>query len=147
MSTLALPLHLVRPQAERKPVKYDRTQIDQLAAYVQSVGGGPQVPMGSLSDGDLAQGGDLFRTNCSSCHGTTFKGAPLSAGKIAPSLLDATDRQIYTAMLSGPSVLAPSKRISTQFAITASTRRPSPLASSSPPTPIWYQPLRVPSEH
>src|SRR6266480_893781 len=48
---------------------------------------------------------------------------------------------------SGPSVLAQSKRISTRFAITASTRRPSPLASSSPPTPISCQPLRVPSEH
>ncbi len=43
-----------------------------------------------------------YRLNCASCHGTTFKGAPLSAGKQAPSLNAATDLQIYTAMLSGP---------------------------------------------
>jgi len=34
--------------------------------------------------------------------GTTFKGAPLSAGKDAPSLNLATDEQMYAAMLSGP---------------------------------------------
>ena len=32
----------------------------------------------------------------------TGKGAPLSAGKVAPSLNDATDLQRWTAMLSGP---------------------------------------------
>ena len=56
----------------------------------------------NYSDADVAEGGNLFRLNCASCHGTTFKGAPLSAGKSAPSLNDATDMQIYTAMLTGP---------------------------------------------
>ena len=40
--------------------------------------------------------------NCASCHGVTFKGAPLSAGKQAPSLNQSTDLQMWTAMLSGP---------------------------------------------
>ncbi|PZS24876.1 MAG: cytochrome C, partial [Pseudonocardiales bacterium] len=69
---------------------------------VQSIGGGPMIPPGTLRDGNVARGGDLFRLNCASCHGTTFKGAPLSAGKVAPSLNDATDEQFYAAMLSGP---------------------------------------------
>ena len=86
----------------RKQAKYNEKQIQQLMAYVQSIGGGPQLPNGNLRDGDIAQGGELFRLNCASCHGTTFRGAPLSAGKIAPSLLDANDLQIYAAMLSGP---------------------------------------------
>jgi ubiquinol-cytochrome c reductase cytochrome c subunit len=60
------------------------------------------VPTGNLRDADIAAGGDLFRTNCASCHGTTFKGAPLSAGKSAPALNASTDAQIYTAMLTGP---------------------------------------------
>jgi ubiquinol-cytochrome c reductase cytochrome c subunit len=62
------------------------------------------VPVGNLrgSDSSIAEGGVLFRLNCASCHGTTFRGAPLSAGKIAPSLNDASDKQIYTAMLTGP---------------------------------------------
>ncbi len=59
-----MPLAAGAAQAERKPVKYDRTQTEQLAAYVQSLGGGPELPTGPLDDGDLALGGDLFRTNC-----------------------------------------------------------------------------------
>lgn len=86
----------------RKKAKFDEKQTEQLAAYVQSVGGGPVVPQGTLRDKNVAEGGELFRLNCASCHGNTFAGAPLSAGKIAPSLKEATDKQIYTAMLSGP---------------------------------------------
>jgi ubiquinol-cytochrome c reductase cytochrome c subunit len=88
----------------RKPAKFNEKQTQQLAAYVQSVGGGPQVPTGLLRGpaDKMGDGGSLFRFNCASCHGTTFRGAPLSAGKNAPSLLDATDKQIYAAMLSGP---------------------------------------------
>ena len=44
----------------------------------------------------------MFRLNCAQCHGFSGKGAPLSAGKYAPSLEPATDKQIYGAMLSGP---------------------------------------------
>jgi ubiquinol-cytochrome c reductase cytochrome c subunit len=88
----------------RKPAKFNEKQTEQLAAYVESVGGGPQIPTGKLraADSQLGDGGSLFRINCASCHGTTFRGAPLSAGKIAPGLYDATDKQIYAAMLSGP---------------------------------------------
>ena len=97
-----MPLARGTSQAERKPVKYDRTQIDQLAAYVQSVGGGPQLPMGPLSDGDLAQGGDLFRTNCSSCHNFAGAGGALTRDKFAPNLAPASERVIYAAMQTGP---------------------------------------------
>jgi ubiquinol-cytochrome c reductase cytochrome c subunit len=71
-------------------------------AYVQAHGGGPTVPSGDLRDGDLAQGGELFRLNCASCHNFVGQGGALSSGKAAPSLLNATDLEIYTAMLSGP---------------------------------------------
>jgi ubiquinol-cytochrome c reductase cytochrome c subunit len=86
----------------RKQSRFTEQQVEQLAAYVESIGGGPAVPTGNLRDADIAAGGDLFRTNCASCHGTTFKGAPLSAGKAAPGLGGSTDAQIYTAMLTGP---------------------------------------------
>ena len=88
----------------RKEAKFNEKQTQQLGAYVQSVGGGPTLPTGTLrsSSSELGAGGELFRLNCASCHGTTFKGAPLSAGKIAPSLNQANDKQIYAAMLSGP---------------------------------------------
>jgi ubiquinol-cytochrome c reductase cytochrome c subunit len=89
-------------QAPRKPVKYDRTQVDQLAAYIQSRGGGPELPSGRLDDGELALGGDLFRTNCSSCHNFAGVGGALTRAKYAPPLTAASARVIYAAMQSGP---------------------------------------------
>ena len=69
---------------------------------MQSVGGGPTIPGGNLRDGDLAEGGELFRLNCASCHNFAGRGGALSAGKFAPSLNPSTDQVIYGAMLSGP---------------------------------------------
>lgn len=89
-------------QAEIKPPRFDETQIEQIAAYIQAHGGGPQVPAGSLSGGDMGDGGVLFRLNCASCHNLAGKGGALTSGKHAPSLSNASDRVIYAAMLSGP---------------------------------------------
>lgn len=102
VSTGRMPLAGQGAEAVRKPSKFTETQTQQLAAYVESVGGGPQLPTGNLRDQNIAAGGALFRLNCASCHGVTGKGAPLSAGKVAPSLNSATDKQIYAAMLTGP---------------------------------------------
>ena len=102
VSTGRMPAVAQGAETDRKDIKFTEAQIQQLAAYVQSVGGGPQIPDGSLRDPDIASGGSLYRLNCASCHGTTFGGAPLSAGKVAPGLKDATDRQIWGAMITGP---------------------------------------------
>ncbi len=97
-----MPLAAAAAQAQRKKVRYTIGQIDQLGAYIQSVGGGPQIPSGNLTDGDLAMGGELFRTNCSSCHNFAGAGGALTYGKYAPALTPASARVIYGAMLSGP---------------------------------------------
>jgi ubiquinol-cytochrome c reductase cytochrome c subunit len=102
VSTGRMPAKGQGAEELRKTAVYNETQIEALGAYVESLGGGPALPTGSLQSSDIAAGGELFRLNCASCHGTTFKGAPLSAGKVAPGLNDATDKQIVTAMLSGP---------------------------------------------
>jgi ubiquinol-cytochrome c reductase cytochrome c subunit len=106
VSTGRMPAVQQGPYNARKTPKFDEQQTRQLAAYVESVGGGPQVPAPGADlrapDAELANGGQLFRLNCASCHGATGRGAPLSAGKIAPGLSEATDTQIITAMLSGP---------------------------------------------
>ncbi|WP_409331285.1 c-type cytochrome [Trujillonella humicola] len=98
-----MPMVRQAEQAPDKPVVFSDEQIDQLITYVQANGGGPTVPTGDLRDGDLALGGELFRLNCASCHNFVGQGGALSGGKWAPSLHDSTDREIYTAMLSGPS--------------------------------------------
>ncbi len=97
-----MPLNAGVQQAPRKTPKYSITQIDQLAAFIQSNGGGPVVPAGDLTDGDLQLGGALFRTNCASCHNFAGSGGALTYGKYAPELTPASARVVYAAMQSGP---------------------------------------------
>jgi ubiquinol-cytochrome c reductase cytochrome c subunit len=97
-----MPLKFGTVEAPRKKPKYTIEQIDQLAAFIGSHGGGPSLPKGKLDDGDLQEGGELFRTNCASCHNFAGKGGALSYGQYAPDLSDASARVIYSAMQSGP---------------------------------------------
>jgi ubiquinol-cytochrome c reductase cytochrome c subunit len=97
-----MPLVRQEAQAAERPSLFSDEEIDQLMAYVQENGGGPTLPSGDLRDGDLAEGGELFRLNCAQCHNFTGMGGALSSGKRAPTLLDANDMTLYTAMLSGP---------------------------------------------
>jgi ubiquinol-cytochrome c reductase cytochrome c subunit len=90
-------------QEPRKEPRYTEDEVNQIAAYVQSVGGGPRIPTGDdLRDGNLAEGGELFRLNCAQCHNFAGQGGALSSGKHAPSLDEASDRVLYSAMLTGP---------------------------------------------
>jgi ubiquinol-cytochrome c reductase cytochrome c subunit len=110
VSTGRMPAMRGEAQAPRKDPIFDEAQIDALGAYVQANGGGPTVPRNpdgsiagaSLTNGDVARGGDLFRLNCASCHNFTGRGGALSSGKYAPELDPATPAQVYTAMLTGP---------------------------------------------
>ena len=97
-----MPLVRQEAEAREKPSQFTDQELDQLMAYIQAHGGGPTLPSGDLRDGDLAQGGELFRLNCASCHNFVGEGGALSSGKMAPSLQHADDMTIYTAMLSGP---------------------------------------------
>ncbi len=97
-----MPLNAGVQQAPRKTPKYSLKEIDQLAAYIQTNGGGATVPAGNLEDGDLQLGGALFRTNCASCHNFAGSGGALTYGKYAPELQPASARVVYSAMQSGP---------------------------------------------
>ena len=110
VSTGRMPAMSLNSQAPSKAPNFDDTQIDALGAFIQANGGGPlvvrdangEIAQESLTHGDVARGGDLFRLNCASCHNFTGKGGALSSGKYAPDLGDANPQQIYTAMLTGP---------------------------------------------
>jgi quinol---cytochrome-c reductase cytochrome c subunit len=102
VTTGRMPLNQQGAQADRKQPVFNDTQAQQLGAYIEAIGGGPSIPDGNLRNGNIADGGELYRVNCSSCHGFSAGGGALSSGKFAPSLKDATDRQIYAAMLTGP---------------------------------------------
>ena len=110
VSTGRMPAMSLNSQAPSKAPNFDDTQIDALGAFIQANGGGPlvvrdangEIAQESLTHGDVARGGDLFRLNCASCHNFTGKGGALSSGKYAPDLGSTTPQAIYTAMLTGP---------------------------------------------
>ncbi len=102
VSTGRMPMTRQESQAQRKKPQFTDQQARDIGAYIEALGGGPTIPDGDLrKDADSANGGELFRVNCASCHTFGMGGGALSSGKFAPSI-DATDRQIYAAMLSGP---------------------------------------------
>ncbi|WP_267241170.1 c-type cytochrome [Streptomyces sp. PR69] len=92
-------------QVPKKPKVYSQAEIDQLAAYVASLGAGPITPTKEQYDpagADIAKGGELFRTNCAQCHNFTGEGGALTNGKFAPSLEGVSSKHIYEAMQTGP---------------------------------------------
>jgi ubiquinol-cytochrome c reductase cytochrome c subunit len=105
VSTGRMPLAAPINQAPRKAPIYTEEEIAALASFVASLGPGPAIPTDEqldFEDASLAEGGELFRTNCAQCHNFAGKGGALSEGKYAPSLMDATPKEIYEAMLTGP---------------------------------------------
>jgi ubiquinol-cytochrome c reductase cytochrome c subunit len=105
LSTGRMPLAAPGAQAPVKPGSYSDTEIAQIAAYVQTLGGGPEVPEVTdeqLRGAELAHGGELFRANCAQCHQAAGAGAPLTYGKFAPALSEASPVQVIEAMRTGP---------------------------------------------
>ncbi|GHH84868.1 cytochrome bc1 complex diheme cytochrome c subunit [Streptomyces capitiformicae] len=105
VGTGRMPAQQPGAQVPKKPVVYSQAQIDQLAAFVASLGAGPEIPTENAYNpegADIAEGGELFRTNCAQCHNFTGKGGALSEGKYAPSLEGVDPKHIYEAMQTGP---------------------------------------------
>ncbi|MFJ8002634.1 c-type cytochrome [Streptomyces sp. NPDC096310] len=105
VGTGRMPAQQPGAQVPKKKVIYDQKQIDQLAAYVASLGAGPITPTEkqySPDGADIGKGGDLFRTNCTQCHNFTGEGGALTHGKTAPSLEGVDPKHIYEAMQTGP---------------------------------------------
>jgi ubiquinol-cytochrome c reductase cytochrome c subunit len=105
VSTGRMPAQQPGAQIQKKAVLYTQTQVDEMAAYIASLGGGPAIPSSSayqVNDSLVQLGGVLFRTSCSECHNITGQGGVLTDGQYAPSLTQTNPRAIYEAMLTGP---------------------------------------------
>ncbi|MBA0050270.1 c-type cytochrome [Streptomyces sp. AJS327] len=105
VGTGRMPMQQPGAQAPKKKKVYDEHETKQLAAYVASLGAGPEIPTKSQydpSDADVAKGGELFRTNCAQCHNFTGEGGALTKGKYAPDLTDVDPKHVYEAMQTGP---------------------------------------------
>jgi len=108
MSTGRMPAKEVGSENDRKPVTFSPQQIEDIAGYVASLGGGPEIPTAdqvSTEGADTALGSQLFSANCAQCHGFAGAGGALTYGKDAPPLTESTPTQIYTAMLTGPEAM------------------------------------------
>jgi len=108
MSTGRMPAKEVGAENERKPTLFTEKEILDIGEYIQSIGGGPQVPTPeqvSTEGADTALGSQLFSANCAQCHGFAGAGGALTYGKDAPALTQSTPTQIYTAMLTGPEAM------------------------------------------
>jgi ubiquinol-cytochrome c reductase cytochrome c subunit len=108
VGTGRMPMENNGPQALAKPPQFDDEQTKALAAYVASLGPGPAIPTAEQvdpADGDVANGMQLFRTNCGMCHNAIGAGGALSEGKFAPALWDSSPTVIYEAMVSGPQAM------------------------------------------
>ena len=98
------------PGAENvnKPPVFTRPQINALAAYISSLGGGPPIPSAaqvSSAGANVGLGQQLFVADCAACHNFVGAGGALTYGKFAPPLTASTPTQIYEAMLTGPEAM------------------------------------------
>lgn len=105
LSTGRMPLAAQGVQAPSRDPQYSDEQIAQISAFIGSLAPGPAIPSAAELDyekADLPLGGELFRTNCTQCHNFAGAGGALSDGAFAPSIRNATIKEIYEAMLTGP---------------------------------------------
>lgn len=112
VGTGRMPMAQPGAQAPRKKVVYTQEEIDQLGAYVASLGPGPTVPNASdyslegLTDEErqeaIVRGGQIFLTNCTACHNFAGSGGAMPRGGYAPRILGVEPRYIYEALLTGP---------------------------------------------
>jgi ubiquinol-cytochrome c reductase cytochrome c subunit len=109
VSSGRMPMAKPGAQAPVKPSEYTADEVAALAAFVASLGPGPEIPApdlynpaATMSAADIARGGELFRTNCSACHNFEGAGGALPGGKYAPSLIGVSNKRLYEAMITGP---------------------------------------------
>jgi ubiquinol-cytochrome c reductase cytochrome c subunit len=108
VSTGRMPCKELEAECTRKPVSLNTQQIHALAAYIESLGGGPQIPSAaqvSQIGANAGFGQQLFVADCAQCHNFDGAGGALTYGKYAPPLTKSTPTQIFEAMLTGPEAM------------------------------------------
>jgi ubiquinol-cytochrome c reductase cytochrome c subunit len=103
LSTGRMPLDDPKSQPDRTEPAYDRRSLDDLIAYVGSLGG-PSIPQVDVARASVSDGQRLFTQNCAACHQVVGRGGVM-AGAFVPTLLEATPRQVFEAARTGPYVM------------------------------------------
>jgi ubiquinol-cytochrome c reductase cytochrome c subunit len=100
-----MPLAVPTDQPIKKPNVFSRQQTIDMANYVESLGGGPEIPSVDGAKGSQSRGFDLFSLNCAPCHTITGAGDALSNGYAAPPLHSVTATEIAEAVETGPGTM------------------------------------------
>ncbi len=107
VTTGRMPVTDPSTNATRGPVNYEPAEIDALVEYAATIIAGPSVPEIDITGVDVPTGGELFRTNCASCHQMAGQGGILPNGRNVPSLGRADSVQVVEAIRSGPNDMPP----------------------------------------
>ena len=112
VGTGRMPMAQPGAQAARKEPVYTEEETAALAAYVASLGPGPEIPAESdystegLSEEEreaaIVRGGQIFLTNCTACHNFAGQGGAMPNGGYAPKIRGVEPHYVYEAMLTGP---------------------------------------------
>jgi ubiquinol-cytochrome c reductase cytochrome c subunit len=108
VSTGRMPAKSLDAENDRRPRQLNVAETHAVAAYIQSLAGGPAIPTPAevgTSGANIALGQELFTADCAQCHNFDGAGGALTYGKYAPALTEATPTQIYEAMLTGPEAM------------------------------------------
>jgi ubiquinol-cytochrome c reductase cytochrome c subunit len=105
LRTGRMPLAEPKDYPVRTHPAYPAGQIDDLVAYVASLGG-PPIPAVHPERGVLSRGRELFQTNCAGCHQVVAQGGVVT-GAVAPPLQRASATQIAQAIRIGPYLMPP----------------------------------------
>jgi ubiquinol-cytochrome c reductase cytochrome c subunit len=101
-----MPLAEPTAEPERKPAKFDRTEVLEIVRYVTSLApsfDNPGIPVGlDISHANVAVGFSLFALNCAPCHTITGAGDALADGIQAPPLHGVTKTMVWEAVRTGP---------------------------------------------
>ncbi|HLW47766.1 MAG TPA: c-type cytochrome [bacterium] len=103
LATGRMPLSDPHQPMMRRGSNWTRRQIDDIVAFVTSLGpGGPPIPVVHPEAGDLTTGGQIYAENCAPCHGASGQGAAVGGGADAPDLYEATAVEVAEAVRIGP---------------------------------------------
>jgi len=106
LRTGRMPLPQPAEPVRRPQPAFSEQQIQDLVAWVASLGDGPPIPNVQVDAAtDTSAGRAAYVATCAACHGAGASGDSVGGGAVAPPLHDATPTEVGEAIRTGPGVM------------------------------------------